>query len=72
VINFLENNIDDGGTLVVPKFHKKINIFFEENVKLKKNLPFVIFDDDDVEQSLIKEAKRIPLKEVFFFFSFFS
>ena len=64
VLNFLPNNEEDGGTLIVPKFHKYLPIFCDTYAKiLMKNLPWVQFPGE-VEAKLLHYAHRIPMREV--------
>ena len=44
VLNFADNVEEDGGTVIVPQFHKHIRPWCSENISLRKNLPFLTFN----------------------------
>ena len=62
VINILDNEIVDGGTLIIPASHKHMYKWNENNLHLKKPLPFLTFHDKAVEGLLLSRAHRIPMK----------
>ncbi len=62
VINILDNEIVDGGTLIIPASHKHMYKWNENNLRLKKPLPFLTFHDKTVEELLLSRAHRIPMK----------
>lgn len=43
VLNFHDNQADDGGTIVVPKFHHRMKEWAHNNIHLRKPLPWVQF-----------------------------
>ena len=43
VINVLDNQDLDGGTILVPGSHKSIALWIEENARLRKPVPFLTF-----------------------------
>jgi hypothetical protein len=59
VLNFEDNEASDGGTILVPKFHKYLNQWCNENICCRKPLPWFMLDDDD---SLLNVAQRIPMR----------
>ena len=63
VLNFLPNAVEDGGTLIVPKFHTFLPEFCRNNAKMRKNLPWVQFPKE-LEDQLLLHAHRIPMREV--------
>ena len=62
-MNFLPNLPEDGGTLVVPKFHKYMREYCETHAHLRKPLPWVQFPAE-VEEVLLRHAHRVPMREV--------
>ena len=62
VINILDNEAIDGGTLIVPASHKHMHKWAESNLRLRKPLPFLTFRDNAVEELLLSRAHRIPMK----------
>jgi ectoine hydroxylase-related dioxygenase (phytanoyl-CoA dioxygenase family) len=63
VLNFLPNREEDGGTLIVPKFHTYLPEFCEKYAVLRKNLPWVQFPKE-VEEQLLLRAHRVTMEEV--------
>lgn len=63
VLNFNDNRIDDGGTLVLPGFHHHILKWNEANKHLRKPLPWLTFSKDVDEQPLLQNACRVPMRE---------
>lgn len=72
VLNFADNHEDDGGTMIVPGFHKHYNQWIEKHKNLRKNIPWVQFSgyngklkDEclDAEKDLLEHAQRIPMRE---------
>ena len=43
VLNFNDNHSNDGGTIVVPKFHHKMTDWAKQHIHLRKPLPWVQF-----------------------------
>ena len=43
VLNFNDNHIEDGGTILVPKFHHLLADWATDNMKMKKPLPWIQF-----------------------------
>jgi hypothetical protein len=44
VLNFADNLEEDGGTVIVPRFHKHVKAWCADNVHLRKQVPFLVFD----------------------------
>jgi hypothetical protein len=65
VLNFLDNVEEDGGTLVVPKFHAYLPEFCTEYAHLRKPLPWVQFPVE-VEAPLLQRAHRVTMREVLY------
>jgi hypothetical protein len=63
VLNFLPNVEEDGGTLVVPKFHTFLPDFCANYAHLRKLLPWVQFPAE-VEAQLLSRAHRVTMREV--------
>ena len=68
VLNFADNLEQDGGTLVVPRFHARLREWSEEHAaKLRKPVPFVTFgnaaNEAAAEAALLTQAKRVPMRE---------
>ena len=72
VLNFADNHEDDGGTMIVPGFHKYYKQWIEKYKNLKKNIPWVQFSgynnklkDEclEAEKELLECAQRIPMRE---------
>lgn len=59
VLNFMDNVEADGGTIVVPKFHRYIAHWCEEHKTLKKPIPWLTMPPDT---PLLSLAQRIPMK----------
>lgn len=68
VVNFADNLDEDGGTLVVPYFHRYMNAWNKKHNKLRKNIPWVSLPKD-VEAHYLEYAHRISMKEVSWNFS---
>lgn len=66
---------EDGGTIVVPYFHRYMSKWCEVHKKIRKNLPWVTLPKD-VEGMYMPYAQRISMKEVNYTFgktlTFFS
>lgn len=63
VLNFLDNVDEDGGTLVVPKFHTYLPEFCAEFAHLRRPLPWVQFPGE-VEGQLLRRAHRVTMRQV--------
>lgn len=65
VINFADNLDSDGGTLIIPKFHKHCSQWATDNAKLRKPVPFITFgkDGEACENHLLELAQRIPMRQ---------
>lgn len=46
VLNFNDNLTEDGGTLVVPYFHSYLPVWNNQNIRLRKSLPWVTLPSD--------------------------
>ena len=78
VMNFVDNHVEDGGTLVVPGFHRVIQQWCAHHgqmaVKgsskgngLRRNVPFVTFNscsetEDNAEQALLARSIRVTMR----------
>lgn len=70
ILNFSDNVEEDGGTLVVPGFHRTLQEWTSTHIHLKKPLPWVTFPSDtkngggplEVEQELLQRAFRISMR----------
>lgn len=64
VLNFENNEEEDGGTLIVPYFHRYLKTWNKVHEKqLRKPLPWVTLTKD-VERQYLTYAHRIPMREV--------
>ena len=61
-MNFLDNRDEDGGTLVVPYFHRYLPTFCSTFTSLRKNLPWLSLPSD-VEEHFLRYAHRVPMRE---------
>ena len=59
VLNFSDNLEEDGGTILVPKFHKYISHWCAENISLRKPIPWLTMPTDT---PLLNLAQRIPMR----------
>jgi ectoine hydroxylase-related dioxygenase (phytanoyl-CoA dioxygenase family) len=65
-MNFLDNHAgeaDDGGTIIVPYFHKHLPVFCRRHKALRKPLPWLKFPPEvpewaDLERQLLHHAHR--------------
>lgn len=62
VLNFADNHEEDGGTVVIPYFHRYIQEWKEKHRKLRKPLPWVTLPKD-IEQELLPYAHRVAMRE---------
>lgn len=60
VLNFTDNLEEDGGTIVVPKFHKYIARWCADNESMRKPIPWLTMP---LDTPLLSLAQRIPMKE---------
>jgi hypothetical protein len=61
VLNFADNLTEDGGTIILPRFHKVIESWCESNQAMKMNMPWIQLPNNN---PLINYARRIPMREV--------
>lgn len=61
VMNMADNLEEDGGTIILPKFHRCIEKWSRDNTKLKRPLPWLELVGTD---PLISFGQRIPMKAV--------
>ena len=61
VINMADNIDEDGGTIVLPKFHKCIESWCALSIGKKKPLPWLELPSDD---PLVAYGQRIPMRAV--------
>ena len=58
VMNFVDNLEEDGGTIVVPRFHKILEKWCLENVDRKRSLPWI---ELPLADPLVAYGQRIPM-----------
>lgn len=69
VLNFADNQAQDGGTVVVPGFHRHLAAWTQSNLHLRKSLPWLHFADNkdgsisEEEQLLLERCSRVPMRE---------
>lgn len=66
ILNHADNRDDDGGTLIVPGFHRIWSQFcdeFGQAVGKQINLPWLA-PPSAIEERFMKYAQRIPLRQV--------
>ena len=63
VLNFADNLDEDGGTIVVPYFHRFMASWNEKHKSIRKPLPWVTLPKD-VENMYMPYAHRIAMREV--------
>lgn len=66
VLNFADNTDRDGGTLIVPCFHKHLATWTQRFRGLRKPVPFVTFsgrDGEACEAELLQRGQRIPMRQ---------
>ena len=51
-----DNEEEDGGTIVVPKFHSHLEEWCQDNATLRKPVPFVTFGDKKEAEKACEEA----------------
>ena len=56
VLNFADNLEEDGGTIIVPRFHQHVKSWCAENIHLRKKVPFLVF-----EKPYIKDKIEVEL-----------
>eukprot|EP01034_Spumella_vulgaris_P023233 gene23233-29435_t len=61
VMNFLDNREEDGGTLVVPQFHRHLTAWTEQNKQSRRPLPWVEFSPS-AEEELLSKAHRVTMR----------
>lgn len=59
VLNFSDNLEEDGGTVIVPKFHLELEQWCAENAHLRKPIPWLTMDD---KTPLLDRAYRVPMR----------
>jgi hypothetical protein len=62
-MNFLDNRDEDGGTLVVPRFHHDLVTWTEAHRLSRRPLPWVEFTPS-VEEELLSRARRVTMRAV--------
>ena len=60
VLNFADNLDEDGGTIIVPRFHKLIRQWCHVHADMKRPIPWLELKPDD---PMIKYGQRVPMKE---------
>ena len=66
ILNFHDNETEDGGTILVPKFHLHLNSWCDSNAHLFKPVPWYEITankKDPNSESLLAYAHRIPMRE---------
>lgn len=63
VLNFADNLEEDGGTLIVPFFHRFLKEWCRKNDYIRKNLPWVTLPKE-TESELLTYAHRVTMREV--------
>jgi hypothetical protein len=62
-MNFMDNRDEDGGTLVVPGFHRDLEAWTEQHRLSRRPLPWVEFSPS-VEEELLNRAQRVTMRAV--------
>lgn len=62
VLNFADNHAEDGGTIVVPYFHRFLAEWNEREKSIRKPLPWVTLPKN-IEERYMPYAQRISMKE---------
>lgn len=62
VLNFADNREEDGGTLVVPMFHRHLHAFNRLYMPLRKPIPWSLFSLA-CEEALLSYAQRVTMRE---------
>lgn len=63
VLNFADNLSQDGGTLIVPGFHRILSQWCTDHINLRRNLPWLVLPKQ-IETELLQYAHRVPMREV--------
>lgn len=68
VLNFSDNLEDDGGTIIVPRFHRRYKQWCARNERLRRPLPWLQFEgaatiDSPERDRLLAQAQRVPMRE---------
>ena len=67
VLNFTDNLSDDGGTVLIPGFHRVMQAWTEANLAFHRPRPWFNYSDfpnDTMGQRLLDLAIRVPLRQV--------
>ena len=67
VLNFTDNFSEDGGTVLVPGFHKVMREWAEVNTSMNRPRPWFNYNDfngDIMGEQLLSLAIRVPLRQV--------
>jgi hypothetical protein len=59
VLNFTDNLEEDGGTIVVPKFHRYIEKWSRDNAALRRPIPWLTMESDC---DMLPFAQRVPMR----------
>lgn len=59
VLNFADNLEEDGGTLIVPRFHKHVRAWCAENVHLRKQVPFLVFEQPRIKVEATSDVEKV-------------
>lgn len=62
VLNFADNLCEDGGTLVVPRFHRQLSSWTSQHTDLRKPLPWSHLSAP-VEEQLLRLSHRVAMRE---------
>jgi hypothetical protein len=58
VLNFADNLEEDGGTIIVPRFHKHVKVWCAENVLLRKQVPFLVFEKPRIKIEAVSDVQN--------------
>jgi hypothetical protein len=59
VLNFADNLEEDGGTIIVPRFHKHVKAWCAENVHLRKQVPFLVFEKPRIKSEAVSDVQNV-------------
>lgn len=59
VLNFADNLEEDGGTIIVPRFHKHVKSWCAENAHLRKQVPFLVFEKPRLKVEATSDVEKV-------------
>jgi hypothetical protein len=59
VLNFADNLEEDGGTIIVPRFHKYVKAWCAENAHLRKQVPFLVFEKPRIKVDATIDVEKV-------------